>query len=367
MLPEQANDMDEHIKTITVERPTGPRIAPEQHVSLGQLVVSKGKSIAKSVGTVAALSVAVLAKYKWAIGSSAVLAVSTHLIVASMMMGIIADKKPTISTSFTGPGDVKSGAQFWNGLRAYSSAKRGNPAINLCNVADAACADVATDAVTGNLVAPTNIGGVDCTAITVCTVKILYDQTQGTNCAGPAACDATQPTIASRFTFTWNCQNGHPCLKRNGGGVIPAQGPSFTVSLPYTVIGVGNRTGATTTQTALLRPNGLFLLWTSSANTAGIFGGGFVTATASDTNPHAFLAIFTAAGTSCTFEVDGIGSPSTGSCGTSTDGTLTFGTDATNAMTGNYYESGVWAATFTGGGGGEQDNMISNMKTYWGF
>jgi hypothetical protein len=374
MSPRQADDMDEHHKTITVERPTGPRIAPEQPVSVGELVVSKGKSVAKSVGTVAALSLAVLAKYKWAIGGSAVLAVSTHLIVASMMMGIIADKKPTISTSFTGPGDVvASGTSFWFGLRAFSAAKRGTKAINLCNVADAACADVLTDGTTGDLLAPTNIGGIDCTAITVCTIKIFYDQTGNTDCAGPAACDALQATIASRATFTWNCQNGHPCAKKAGGaGVLPAVGPTYTQSLPYTVVGVGNRTGATTTQTALMKTNGLYFLWTSSANTFGIFGGAFLTITGtganqpSDGTAHSMLGIYTAAGTSCTFEVDGIAAPVTNTCGTTTDGTLHLMTDDSNAMTGNYMESGAWRATFSPSGGGQQDLMLANMKAYWG-
>ncbi len=62
---------------------------------------------------------------------------------------------------YTGPGNVASGATAWWGLRAYTSATRGNALINACNVADAACADLSSDATSGALTIPT-IGGTAC-------------------------------------------------------------------------------------------------------------------------------------------------------------------------------------------------------------
>ena len=59
------------------------------------------------------------------------MAVATHLIVASMMMGLIGDKKPTVVSSYTGPGDVISGAKAWWGLRAYSAATAGIRYLNV--------------------------------------------------------------------------------------------------------------------------------------------------------------------------------------------------------------------------------------------
>jgi hypothetical protein len=53
---------------------------------------------------------------------------------------------------YTGPGDIAPGAKAWWGLRAYSAAKRGTRAVNVCNVSDVACVDFNTDATTGTLV-----------------------------------------------------------------------------------------------------------------------------------------------------------------------------------------------------------------------
>jgi len=69
---------------------------------------------------------------------------------------------PAVVGGYTGPGDVVSGAAAWYGVRAYSAATRGNPALNLCNVNDATCSDVSTDASTGNLSFGGTIGGQSC-------------------------------------------------------------------------------------------------------------------------------------------------------------------------------------------------------------
>lgn len=63
--------------------------------------------------------------------------------------------------AYTGVGDIVA-QQYWYGLRAYSSATRGNAAINLCDNAGANCADVATNASTGVLNAPGTRNSIAC-------------------------------------------------------------------------------------------------------------------------------------------------------------------------------------------------------------
>jgi hypothetical protein len=55
------------------------------------------------------------------------------------------------AASYTGPGDVVSGAKAWYGLRAYSAATAGTKAIRLCDHLGANCADISTSASTGKL------------------------------------------------------------------------------------------------------------------------------------------------------------------------------------------------------------------------
>ena len=58
--------------------------------------------------------------------------------------------------AYVGPGDsgIQPGAAAWIGLRAYSLAKAGTKAINLCDNAGANCSDESTNA-SGNLVVGT--------------------------------------------------------------------------------------------------------------------------------------------------------------------------------------------------------------------
>jgi hypothetical protein len=64
--------------------------------------------------------------------------------------------------------------------------------MNVCNVGDAVCADVMSDAITGAVAIP-SIGGSACSSVT-CTIKIFYDRSGN-------ARDAIQATIASRATL----------------------------------------------------------------------------------------------------------------------------------------------------------------------
>lgn len=126
------------------------------------------------------------------------------------------------------PGDlVPSAIDFW-GLRAYNTAAKGSRAINVCNVGDVVCADMHTDATTGDLVV-TTIGGSDCSVV-VCTIKRIWDQ------VGPA--NIGNDVIATRATLKTNCIGSKACFQCNGSqdetyvgdGVVPPQAQPFTYS-----------------------------------------------------------------------------------------------------------------------------------------
>src|SRR5216684_3558491 len=146
-------------------------------------------------------------------------------------------------TVFTGPGDVVSGATAWYGLRAYSTADRGNKLVNVCDPANVTCADWLSDALTGKLVATTNpLNGTDCTVSTTCTLNTFYDRSGANSCAGAVPCDATQATAANRPTLTWSCINSLPCAVFNGTSDV-LQSPVFTAASTSTISAVVNRAG----------------------------------------------------------------------------------------------------------------------------
>lgn len=95
--------------------------------------------------------------------------------------------------SFAGPGDAKALTAWW-GVIAYSAASAGTKAIQLCDSAGANCADVNTDAVTGVLSAPGTRGADNCSVVSTCKVKTIYDKV--------GTLDLTQATAGNMPTLT---------------------------------------------------------------------------------------------------------------------------------------------------------------------
>lgn len=131
--------------------------------------------------------------------------------------------------TYAGACDVVSGCVSYWGLRAASVATRGSNAINLCNVLDAVCVDVASDASTGMVVIPT-VGGSSCAVVT-CTIKSFYDPISGNT--------QTQATIANRATLTVSCVNAQPCAVGTGS-VCYESVNSITWASPQTHAGFVN-------------------------------------------------------------------------------------------------------------------------------
>ncbi len=262
--------------------------------------------------------------------------------------------------AYTGPGDVVSGAVFWFGLRAYSSADRGNALINVCNVADVACADMSSDATTGAL-SVTTIGGSSCSIVT-CTIKTWYNR-------GSAGGSVTQATIAQRPTLIVSCTSGLPCAAF--ATVNGLSGASATIARPYSMNVAAIRTGAFTTfASAISADNGASnyaaMAWKGQINSAGISSvstGLFATVADSAwgvwtgqflTSPGPSVVNVVGSSTSINITPNAIAN---------TD-TLRIGNDGfASKCTCQIAEAGIWPVGFTGT---QAADLLTN-QTNWGY
>lgn len=269
--------------------------------------------------------------------------------------------------SYSGPGDIASGALAWWGLRAYSLATAGTKAANVCNASDANCADVNTLAngdfdVSTAQGAPLSCGGAGGT----CTIKTLYDQSGSLACTGSVACSLTQATIASRPTLTFSCLGALPCMTWTSSQVMRSvtnPGWSSSHAQPFSGSAVGERTGSFTSFADIVAPSDtqVQLGFANSANSALLYAGSIATATAADSAWHALQGLWS--GASSVISVDG--SASTVNAGTTglTGAQQPCMGSCNNGLTGKSTEAGVWASDISS----SFVALSSNQHSYWGF
>lgn len=273
--------------------------------------------------------------------------------------------------AYQGPGDVISGALMWAGLRAYSLAKAGNRAANVCNAGDANCADVNTlangkfDVATAQG-APLNCGGTGGT----CTIKILYDQTGNLNCSPSAACDLSNSTAANRPTLAFNCVGTtNPCMIFNGTTqLLETNGLGFTTTQPLTISGAAKYTNPGTQGPLVSTSNGatpsIGFDASGTPATAWAYAGTLLSESASDNAWHALQGVFN--GTSSDINVDG--TPCASSCNTGTGvpagSSIVLGNGFSEFMQGDATEVGIWGSNFSSG---QSSSMSSNQHSFWGF
>lgn len=266
--------------------------------------------------------------------------------------------KPT--AGYTGPGDIKSGATWWGGLRAYSAATRNTNAVQLCNVGDVACVVVKTDAVTGFVPNTVVVGSITCdnnvVGANICTAKTIYDQSGGGH-------DVTQATAANRFYFIPSCIGSLPCLMNNANVQVGYYSAtlSATTNQPFTISGVFDITSGTNYAFASNNTTGVYL----NADTSGqytMYAGTNQRFTATWSAFHAVQAIYN--GASSIGYVDGVSNSlsSPGTNGMAT--TMEIGWVATGSPVGYWTELGPWPSAFSGG---EESAMNSNQHAAWGF
>ncbi len=265
------------------------------------------------------------------------------------------------SGGYTGPGDIVGSWQVWYGLRAFSAAKRGTKAINVCNVSDVACADFLTDATTGALVV-TTVGGSDCSVV-VCTIKTLYDQSGALACTG--ACDNTQATISARPTLKTTCPGlTIPCAQfTTAPQEFNAATLAASTSQPFSMSMVYNRFSGTTYGGGLsfTSPDARFAA-EGAPNQIQVYTGTVLDATAADATFIAANAIFSNA--NCVVMVNGTDT-GPASCGTNGAGSTIQINFPTGQPINQYFgEAGMTSVGFTSG---NRTSLNSNQRAFWGF
>jgi hypothetical protein len=274
--------------------------------------------------------------------------------------------------AFVGPADVSgwSAPSAWWGLRAMSSATRGNKVANVCNSTggvDVGCADMFSDATTGDLVSAT-ISSITCPGAN-CTVKTLYDQSGNTNCSA-AACDVTQATISKRPTLVASVTGGKAAmLFANASFQLLSNASGITLAQPFTVSNVANKTGSG--GTAILDSGvSSVQLGGNGANTWAMFAGAVQpTTTVNDAIFHAAQSLFNGNSLSTLYtSTDNVAASSSRSMlsigGTGLSGVLGVGGNSSNQDWNGYItEVGVWSGDKTANNAA----MDSNQRTYYGF
>lgn len=264
--------------------------------------------------------------------------------------------------SYTGPGDVVSGARFWYGLRCYNSAYNGNVA-DVYAPADASHTLITCS--TGGVLNET-LQALSITCAVSCTVKTLYDQTGGNNCTA-ATCDLSNATIGNRPAFTLNCIGSLPCMTFTSASsqVLLSATNLTSTAQPNTFSAIAQTTN-TAAARHLIGTNGGSanqIGYPTTNNTVHTFAGINLTGTASASSYHAFQAVLN--GASSVMSVDG--SFPTGNAGASAmSNIISLGAiNASQFMSGQILEAGAWnGVAFSSG---QATSMSSNQHAYWGF
>jgi hypothetical protein len=258
--------------------------------------------------------------------------------------------------SYTGPGDIVSGALGWWGLRAYDAAlaTAGANAVLLCTASDALCTTIHVTS-TGGLSA-SNITTSTCGSITTCTAKTLYDQSGN-------GLDETQTTIANRATFNPTGIGGTlPCLVSNANTIYTVSGFPNTVPPLSIVSGASSDLagfeGVMSAASQEIQFRGSDVVEFSL--------GSLLDSTAVTANTMYRIIAYSDVSGNGTILVDG--SSTTGSVGTFNSGTsITIMSNANYSsvsLVGNFVELGYWPTQLSSG---NASSMDANLHSYWSF
>jgi hypothetical protein len=198
------------------------------------------------------------------------------------------------AATYTGPGDVQAtGWVYWAGLRAFSAAKRGTKAINLCDDTGANCSDVLTDATTGALNSPGTHGTNNCNTSATCKIHTVYDQSGNTNCTGSVACDFVQTTTANQPVLVMNCNGSTPCISyvsANSQKLVTTATVASSFSQPYSGSITYQRLGQFSNITDVFVIGNAEIFGWQTADTINVYAGSFVNTTVADANWNAINA-----------------------------------------------------------------------------
>lgn len=290
------------------------------------------------------------------------------------LMGVGAGNPAT----YTGPGDVVSGANAWYSCqRAYNAAYAtgSNKGCNVRRASDSETCDFLI-ATTGSIGLSTACSGADngvslatyCNA-TTCAVTKAYDQTGNGN-------DASQATAASQPNLTPSAFGSLAAMQTTGGTghslVTGATVTSSTQPLSYSAVAEAT----TLTTSPFVGPiissfqSGTqiqFAYWDSTTSASGavrLYAGANTTVTAAANALHAFQVLVNNA--SSVVRVDNTETTVSPSSGSSTNklGLFNDASPGGSQLIGYIGEAGYWNGH--GFSGTERTNLCHNQFVYWG-
>lgn len=272
-----------------------------------------------------------------------------------------------VSSAYTGPGDIVSGAYFWGGLRAYNAAYAtgSNPALDLVDQAGANPLTVNILS-TGRLdVASINTW---VTANSVSTIKVtkLYDQTGN-------ARHVVEATLTNM-----------PVLNLTGFGSLPAivftaasshrlkSTGTYTLSQPNTFSFVYNRTsGGSNFQEALGFQNDATIFMPSGGGANTLYlqaNSGSADVTATVATWHAVQGIFNSASSAAYVDGSGTTGLNPGSSGVTTRAIFIAGQPSlANYYGGSIAEFGIWNSAFNATQAGDMNTNQHHATNGYNF
>ena len=253
--------------------------------------------------------------------------------------------------TYTGPGDIVSGATFWGGLRCYAAANASANAIRIRRASDNTETDVALDA-SCDL---TDVSGTFCAA-TTCYVKTLYDQ------SGGAGSDATQTTAGQQPQLVFSCIGTKPCMRFVAANTtfVASNNPGAYVN-PVSLSATMKCNGSAATLASV--DIGLNLYCAGGDAISG--DNGDITVAATDNVWHAVQYVLQKSPTNSNLSADGTTTTNPVSFGAFLND-LHFGVfaDGVNGpMDGDATELGAWSAAFSGG---NIAAICQNQQAYYG-
>jgi len=265
---------------------------------------------------------------------------------------------PFYASTYTGPGNVVSGAAGWWGLRAYNAAycTGSNDAATIRRASDNT---TKTIVILSNCTFDVNTASTFCSG-TTCYVTTLYDQSGNGN-------NMSQSTNADQPQLVFNCISSLPCMEFAATPYLTAT--KNVSALPVTMATVMERYGdfSSALNYFAFSGNGTSnnaVYGATSANTVEFYAGSNMTATMSDSAQHSLIVVAPSSGNSTIYVDDTATSGNAGN--TFESGTYSsMGAGPTGGQPSEIYvsEFGIWASAFTSTQAG---NMCHNQYEYWG-
>jgi hypothetical protein len=246
----------------------------------------------------------------------------------------------TKSSSYTGPGDLVSGATgWWSCARAYTAAfAAGGTAI--MDLVDQAGANPVTINIlsTGFVDIPAISAWVTANSVTTIRVTKLYDQTGN-------AFHATNATLTTMPALTLTALNGLPVMTLTAARGDRLNTATTTQAQPFSLMAVAQRTANFTTEQGLVgaTPTSIDLQFTATTNQGRASAGSVITATANNSAWHTMTGVLN--GASSALVVDGAATTGAGGSNALSAVGLRIGRSSSGgSLDGQIAECGIWPA-----------------------